>query len=963
MTLEVTHTVTNASIPCTIDFTFDWLDEGDVSIYKDGAVTAMPRNQWRYVTRQQVEILAGNFSLGSVFKLLRETQVSAPAVTYVPGASIRAQDLNDNHTQVRNVAEELQERSLKGTGAAMTGNLEFQGSAQIIFEGANTDANQTKLTAVEPSNNDNDIKFPDVSGFIPVLDAAPSGQITATVAELNTLDGVTASTAEINKLDGVTATTAELNTMAGITATTAELNKMDGVTASTTELNTVTGVTSNIQTQLDNKQPLDAELTELATMDATTASSLADLTSTEVQILDNLTTPTADLNLLQGLTATAAELNKLDACTTSTAELNKLTGVTTTPTEFNKLSGLSASTANLDITNNMTKSTTLVSSSDAEYPTSKAVADYVTTQLSAIDGFVAVADKAAVSGNSAAAVPSGVTISVADAGGIPVDNAGTATYSSSSGQVTITGIATPFRPGSGTLAIDAGVRLLIEGTGTAGSYTYHGSALKEQDLVNLSSDINDFGERYRVFNAGKTADSDTSNHAGDLCFDVPAQKMFVYDAPTGVAGSGSWGEVQSVGDFILIPDSELSNFTSATPSATATISNAPAVAQQIMLVINGVVQKASTGSGTPTEGFTLQGNVITLAAAPPANSSAFGIILGSSVNVGVVGPNTINTLQLVDDSVNNDKLDSTVGAEAVNTNVIRDDAVTSDKLADSLSTDADRAVTTNHIRDNAVTFAKMQNTTVNNRLLGAATAGTVGEVQVQTDMIANDAITEPKLGTANAGSTGQFLQKTASGIDWATVDTSIADDSITEPKLATDNAGSTGQYLQKTATGMDWAALVVPPAVPTGSVHMFAMASVPTDYIACDGQAVSRTTYAALFAVIGVTYGVGDGSTTFNVPDLRNYFVRGADPLGSRPVGMIEADATAVNGLSLTDPGHTHSLSKSNGQLTVASSNGRYGGNPPSSGNTNSATTGITLSSSDTETRPQNVALQYAIKT
>ena len=668
MTLEVTHTVTNASIPCTIDFTFDWLDEGDVSIYKDGAVTAMPRNQWRYVTRQQVEILAGNFSLGSVFKLLRETQVSAPAVTYVPGASIRAQDLNDNHTQVRNVAEELQERSLKGTGASMTGNLEFQGTAQIVFEGANTDANQTKLSAVEPSNNDNEIKLPNATGFVPVLATASTTQITATPAELNTLNGITASTAELNHS---------------------------------------VGVTSAIQTQIDGKQPLDAELTELATMDTLTASSLADLTSTEVQILDNLTTPTADLNLIQGLTATSGELNTLSGITSSTNELNKLTTVTTTAAEFNKLSGLNATTQDLDITNSMTKSTTLVSSSDTEYPTSKAVADYVTTQLAAIDGFVAVADKAAVSGNSAAAVPSGVTISIADAGGIPVDTAGTATYTSGSGQVTITGIASPFRPGVGTLDVDAGVRFLIEGTGAAGSYTYHGSALKEQDLVNLSNDMNDFGNRYRVFNAGKNADSDVSNHSGDLCFDVPAQKMFVYDAPTQVAGSGSWGEVQSVGDFILIPDSELTNFTSNTPTATTTITNAPAVAQQIMLVINGVIQKASSGTGAPTEGFTLSAGTITLAAAPPANSSAFGIILGSSVNVPVVGAGTVNTLQLADFGVTNVKLHNTAGSEAVNTNVIRTNAVTDVKLASDASTDANRAVGQNHIKTQAVTAAKL----------------------------------------------------------------------------------------------------------------------------------------------------------------------------------------------------------------------------------------------------------------
>ena len=59
----------------------------------------------------------------------------------------------------------------------MTGNLEFQGSALIAFEGAVTDANQTKLSAVETTNNDNEIKLPNATGFLPVLAAASTTQI------------------------------------------------------------------------------------------------------------------------------------------------------------------------------------------------------------------------------------------------------------------------------------------------------------------------------------------------------------------------------------------------------------------------------------------------------------------------------------------------------------------------------------------------------------------------------------------------------------------------------------------------------------------------------------------------------------------------------------------------------------------------------------------------------------------
>ena len=63
---------------------------------------------------------------------------------------------------------------------------------------------------------------------------------------------------------------------------------------------------------------------------------------------------------------------------------------------------------------------------------------------------------------------------------------------------------------------------------------------------------------------------------------------------------------------------------------------------------------------------------------------------------------------------------------------------------------------------------------------------------------------------------------------------------------------------------------------PIGSVQAFAGSTIPTGWLLCDGSAVSRTTYAALFAVIGTTYGTGNGSTTFNLPNLINIFIQGA---------------------------------------------------------------------------------------
>jgi len=175
---------------------------------------------------------------------------------------------------------------------------------------------------------------------IQILDGA-----TVSTAELNILDGVTATASELNILDGVTATASELNILDGVTATTTEINLLDGVTATTTELNHTDGVTSNIQTQLDAKQASDAQLTELATMGANTASALADLTQAEVQILDGATVTTSELNILDGVTATTSELNIMDGVTATTSELNIMDGVTATTSELNLMDGGTSATS------------------------------------------------------------------------------------------------------------------------------------------------------------------------------------------------------------------------------------------------------------------------------------------------------------------------------------------------------------------------------------------------------------------------------------------------------------------------------------------------------------------------------------------------------------------------------------------------------------------------------------------
>ena|SRR6056300_173265 len=80
--------------------------------------------------------------------------------------------------------------------------------------------------------------------------------------------------------------------------------------------------------------------------------------------------------------------------------------------------------------------------------------------------------------------------------------------------------------------------------------------------------------------------------------------------------------------------------------------------------------------------------------------------------------------------------------------------------------------------------------------------------------------------------------------------------------------------------------------IPTATIVPWSNSSVPTGFLECDGSAVSRTTYSALFAIVGTTYGAGDGSTTFNVPDLQD----------NVPVGKSGTKALASTGGANTVP-------------------------------------------------------------
>ncbi len=152
---------------------------------------------------------------------------------------------------------------------------------------------------------------------------------------------------------------------------------------------------------------------------------------------------------------------------------------------------------------------------------------------------------------------------------------------------------------------------------------------------------------------------------------------------------------------------------------------------------------------------------------------------------------------------------------------------------------------------------------------------------------------------------------------------------------------------------------------PVASLMMYAGASAPTGWLICDGSAVSRTTYGALFTVISTTYGIGDGSTTFNLPDFRGRMPIGAGTgtsLTTRTLGAQVGAETHIqtetevgsHNHTVTDPGHVHSLSPMS-QQNIGQGTNSTAWYPSGSTNTGSATTGITINDNTDEADPMDI--------
>ena len=286
---------------------------------------------------------------------------------------------------------------------------------------------------------------------------------------------------------------------------------------------------------------------------------------------------------------------------------------------------------------------------------------------------------------------------------------------------------------------------------------------------------------------------------------------------------------------------------------------------------------------------------------------------------------------------------SAIRAEDLNDNATQSLYLVQEAKALAISADASAVAT------QAQTALNTANTAISTANAASATANGIAST-------ANTALTN----STNAVSTANTANTTA---NTANTTATTANTTANSALSTANSAVSTANTALSTAQALN----------PTGMVIWVAMNTAPNGFLKANGAAVSRTTYAALFAAIGTTFGSGDGSTTFNVPDLRGEFVRGWDDSrgvdSGRSFGSSQSKATAApttpfTGSTNTVGDHSHSwggIGGSGGNNAAFGSG--YGVTSNTTGGAGSHSHSVTVNGGgDAETRPRNVALLACIK-
>ncbi|AGG54570.1 hypothetical protein PRSG_00016 [Prochlorococcus phage P-SSP3] len=694
------HFYTGNNSTTSFAFTFPYLSNSDVKVELDNVVkteNSSGQTNNDYTINNTNIVFNSAPGTGVAIHIYRTTNVDSAQAQYAAGSSIRAADLNNNQTQLLYSAQEasgqlIRQGDLKDSiinsakivdGSVATGDLadglittvkiaaDAVTGAKIADDQINSEhyidasidtqhiADSQITTAKIANSNVTTAKIADsnvttakiaadaitgakiaddqinsehyVDGSIDTAHIANSQITSAKIADGTIIAGDLASNA---------VTTAKITDL-NVTTAKIAADAITGAKIADDQINSEHYVDGSIDTaHIGNNQVTTAKIAA----DAVTNAKIADDQIDSEHYVDG----SIDTAHIGGSQVTDAKLASNSVTTSKIAD-----GQVTTV----KISNGDVTLAKLA---NDLKQTT-ISDSDTQLPTSGAVVDYVAAQLQPFGGFEAVATEVAFPNTQPV---SGVAISISDAGGVVVNGSGVSTTGRTVGGSTITINGFPSSLYNETLV--AGVGLIVTSTGSSQTYNYHKILGKEDDIKQLSDDINDFNARYRVGSSNPSSALDS----GDLFFNTSTGKLLVYNGT-----NSAWEEAQSIGNYYINTISSYSgtggNSASFNGSAYRfVLSNPGTTAEQHIVSVNGVVQKPNSGTSQPGEGFAIDGSSIIFSSAPASGSDFFIITIGSTVNIGTPSDNTVTTAKLT--------------SGAVTTVKIADDAVTAAKIADNL---------------------------------------------------------------------------------------------------------------------------------------------------------------------------------------------------------------------------------------------------------------------------------------
>ena len=665
-----------------------------------------------------VQESSGAPKTGVTVRVYRDTDVDTAKAVYAAGSSIRSQNLNDNHEQFLYHAQEQQNQLILAEhiqDGAITSAKILDGT--IVNADVNTSAAiaQAKLNIADATTSASGYMSGADKTKLDAIETAATGDQTA--AEIKTLVGSASDSnvftdADHSKLDGI-ASGAEVNVKSDWNASSGDaeiLNKPTIVTVVDEDdfsSDSATQAPSQQSTKAyiaATSQPLDADLTTLAGMQAGTASILASGTA---------------------LTSTTAELNLLDGKSFVTA-----------------VSG---------------------SSTDVQIPSAKAVNDQIVSTLQNVGGFYPIDDELKFPNtNPDPNDDAGTIVSIADAGGIVVNGSGVSTTGRTLGGATVTINGIDSSLNSTTIA--AGKGMLVQTTSTLNTYTYHRLIVDEAGVASAQTLVSDFNDRYQI------ASSAPSNHPdgsalqdGDLWFNTSTNTMMVYDL-----GNTSYAAVTSVGDYKLLTledtDGSAADFTNQSfnlkdGGSAANITSAG----QLIISVNGVIQKPNTGTSAPAEGFALvDSDTIIFSNAPGSGASVFVTAIGTATTVNVPATNSVSTSTIQNLAVGS----AQIAADAVITAKIANDAVDGTKIADNAINSehyTDGSIDHEHLAADCVDGDNIQDDVINSEHLAAG--------GIDLEHMSSESVDEDNLYISNAGSDGQYLQKQSGnngGLTWAT---------------------------------------------------------------------------------------------------------------------------------------------------------------------------------------------------